>query len=206
MKATTKMIGLIVSGVMVLSLAACSTSTSGTSSNTPAPTNAPTASVAAPTSAPKSGTTAATAVDASKYGAAGAKIDQNLTLEKMLTYAIQDEYLAQGEYDYIMKTFGTQRPFDNIITAEDRHIQLLTDLFKKYNFTLPQNAAKELVPHPKNIEESFTAGVNAEIGNIAMYETFLKQQLPDDVKAVFTELRDGSKNHLASFQKGPRGQ
>jgi hypothetical protein len=45
------------------------------------------------------------------------------------------------------------------------------------------------------------AGVQAEIDNIAMYDSFLQQTLPEDVKLVFVELRDASKNHLASFQR-----
>ena len=38
----------------------------------------------------------------------------------MLTYAIQDEYLAHAEYDYILKNFGDQRPASNIIKAEEK--------------------------------------------------------------------------------------
>jgi hypothetical protein len=35
----------------------------------------------------------------------------NLTLEKMLRYAVEDEYLARVEYTAIMDTYGTIRPF-----------------------------------------------------------------------------------------------
>jgi len=34
-----------------------------------------------------------------------------------------------------------------------------------------------------------------------MYEQFLDADLSDDVRAVFIELRDGSKNHLAAFER-----
>jgi len=135
------------------------------------------------------------------FGAQGAKSEQNLTLEKMLIYAIEDEYLAHAEYDYILTTYGDQKPFNNIIGAEEKHINSLTLLFNKYNITLPQDIAKEYIPHPKSMEEGLKAGVQAEIDNIAMYESFLKQQLPDDVKLVFIQLRDGSKGHLNAFER-----
>jgi hypothetical protein len=33
-----------------------------------------------------------------------------------------------------------------------------------------------------------------------MYESFLKEKLPEDIKSVFVELRDASKNHLSAFE------
>jgi len=34
-----------------------------------------------------------------------------------------------------------------------------------------------------------------------MYERFLKENPPEDVKEIFTGLRNGSQNHLQAFQK-----
>jgi hypothetical protein len=35
-----------------------------------------------------------------------------------------------------------------------------------------------------------------------MYDKFLEdKKLPDDVREVFTHLRDGSKHHLAAFER-----
>ena len=39
-------------------------------------------------------------------------------------------------------------------------------------------------------------GVEAEIENIAMYESFLKRELPDDVREVYKRLKATSQNHL----------
>src|SRR6056297_1714817 len=74
------------------------------------------------------GTIGALASD--NYGALGAKQDEDYTLEEMLIYAIQDEYLARAEYELIMNEFGEQRPFSNIIRAEEYHIELLKPLFQ----------------------------------------------------------------------------
>ena len=135
------------------------------------------------------------------FGAQAAKNDKDLTLNEMLTYAIQDEYIAHAEYEYILATFGDQKPFNNIISAEEKHIEMLRPLFDKYKTVLPADNAKDHLIIPKSIEESLKTGVQAEIDNIAMYELFLKQQLPDDVKSVFNELMNASKSHLNAFQK-----
>jgi len=50
----------------------------------------------------------------------------------MLNYAIQDEYLARGEYVAIMGKFDETAPYANIKKSEDKHIAYLTELFKAY--------------------------------------------------------------------------
>jgi hypothetical protein len=120
----------------------------------------------------------------------------------MLTYAIQDEYLAYAEYDKIIDAYGAQRPFINIIKAEEPHISALEPLFTEYGVTLPENTAADYAAVPATLAEAYQAGVDAEISNTAMYETFLEQDgLPDDVRAVFTALKNASENHLAAFQR-----
>jgi len=118
----------------------------------------------------------------------------------MLTYAIQDEYLAHAEYQYILDTFGSQRPFSNIIRAEETHIAELTPLFAQYGYDLPADDAAAHLIAPADVREALETGVQAEINNIAMYELFLGMDLPDDIRIVFEELRDGSLNHLNAFR------
>lgn len=176
-------------------LSGCSISNSKTdsSSNTASPVTT--------TPGNSSSTSGLTTDNSTAIGAKGARQDSNLGLEKMLTYAIQDEYLAYAEYEYVIGTFGDQKPFSNIIKAEEKHISLLTPLFTAHKVVLPTNNAKDFVYPPKNVSEALEVGVQAEIDNIAMYESFLKRELPDDVRTVFTELRDASKLHLDAFQK-----
>lgn len=143
-------------------------------------------------------------VEASKtiaFGASGAKEDNDLTKEKMLTYAIEDEFLARAEYEVIMSKYGDQKPFSNIIKAEEKHISDLKELFSKYNIPIPEDKAKDYTAVPESLNEAYKAGVKAEIDNIDMYEKFLKQDIPQDIKDTFTALRDASKNHLNAFEK-----
>ena len=138
------------------------------------------------------------------YGAAAvAKLaDTELNISKMLTYAIEDEYMSRGEYEAVMEKFGKYPPFSNIIKAEKRHVELLLPLFKKYNVPVPPDRGRELAKVPATFNEALQLGVKAEIENIAIYKRFLRQDLPNDVKDVFQRLLAGSENHLAAFQKG----
>lgn len=134
-------------------------------------------------------------------GASAASNDNEYTLEDMLTYAIEDEYLARTEYQVIMDEFGVQRPFSNIIKAEETHINELLPLLEAYNVSVPDKDWEGIVEVPDSLEEAYETGVTAEINNIAMYEAFLKEDIPDDVSEVFEELMSGSENHLAAFEK-----
>ena len=134
-------------------------------------------------------------------GAVGASADTKYSLEEMLVYAIEDEYLAQAEYDVIMDTYGTKKPFSNIIKAEATHISLLEPLFEEYDVKVPVKDWESLVAVPESLDAAYEIGVEAEEKNIALYESFLKENLPDNVREVFEDLMNASKKHLAAFQR-----
>jgi hypothetical protein len=137
------------------------------------------------------------------YGAKGALQDTSITLKEALTYAIQDEYLAQARYDAIIKEYGEIRPFSQIKMAEQRHISALLPLFTRYNISVPENNATQYTTTPKTLKEAFEAGVQGEIDNIAMYQKLADlPDLPQDVRTVMVRLGDASKNHLSAFKKG----
>jgi hypothetical protein len=128
--------------------------------------------------------------------------DVEYSLEEMLNYAIQDEYLAQAEYELIISEFGEIKPFTNIVEAEQTHIDLLIPLFEKYNIQLPDNNAVEMTVLPESISSALATGIEAEEVNIAMYQQFLSQEnLPEDVRSAFEYLMSASENHLSAFSK-----
>jgi len=135
------------------------------------------------------------------WGASAALSSEILSLEDMLIYAIQDEYSAKAEYEYIISNFDITKPFTNIIQAENTHIDLLLPFFDTYNLTIPEDTATEHLIEIESTYEAFETGVYAEIINIAMYNHFLEGDLPEDIKAVFISLRDASMNHLNAFEK-----
>ncbi|MEF2291100.1 MULTISPECIES: ferritin family protein [Virgibacillus] len=136
------------------------------------------------------------------YGAKGALNDPNLTLISMLTYALQDEYLAQARYNTILETFGYIRTFAQIQEAEKRHIEALLTLFDRYQVAIPEDASAKFVTTPNNIKAAYAQGVEGEIDNISMYEKFLTYTIPADMQTVFSQLRNASLNHLQAFENG----
>lgn len=139
------------------------------------------------------------------YGNSAAKADQSLTIEDMLLYAAQDEYLARGEYVAIMKKFGTMRPFSNIMRAEENHLAWLKDAHAAYKIAFPTDQSADHLHVPATLLEAYKTGVQAEIDNIAMYDRFLATDLiksaeNKDFKVLFTNLRNASENHLQAFQ------
>lgn len=138
------------------------------------------------------------------YGAKGADLQTEFTLEEMMKYALEDEYLAYAEYALILSEMDVTRPFSNIIKAEATHIKYMEDLYETYGFELPSVDPSQHILLPDSTNEAFIAGVDAEVINIAMYEKFLEQDLPDDVREVFERLKAGSESHLKAFQKNVR--
>jgi hypothetical protein len=136
------------------------------------------------------------------YGAAAVDENKTYTLPEMLIFAIEDEYLAQARYENVICKFGAGRPFTNILRAETMHIAALKPFFGVYNVPLPEDNARKYLVEPTSLSDAFRAGINGEINNIKMYNAFLKQNIPSDVRAVFTMLRNASERHLAAFQSG----
>jgi rubrerythrin len=135
------------------------------------------------------------------YGAVGALEDNDLTMEEMFTYAIQDEQLAHEEYAYVLETFGDQAPFNNIISSEAQHIAEMTVLFEKYNLAIPADESADHIQRAVDVREALDNCATGEVDNIAMYNKFLEQDIPDDVRATFTALRNASEGHLDAFNK-----
>ncbi len=140
-----------------------------------------------------------------EFGSGAVSQGQTYTTEEMLTYAIQDEYMARAEYAAIIAAYGEYTPFTNLMEAEEYHITLLTGLFEAYGYTVPADESAALVVLPDSLAAALDVGAAAETNNIAMYETFLAQDVPSDVAAVFSALKDASGNHLTAFtQAGGR--
>lgn len=148
----------------------------------------------------------ASALDAGSWGSKGASADSQLTVEDMLRYAIEDEYTARAEYYAIIERFGSARPFTNIVRSEETHVSWLVDAYAAAGLPLPHDEARAMVTVPSSLATAYQIGVDAEIANIAMYDSFLDSPLlkqPENASlvALFTRLRDASKNHLSAFQR-----
>lgn len=129
----------------------------------------------------------------------------SFTVADMLRWAAQDEYLAHGEYAAIMQKFGTMRPYDNIMAAEEQHLAWLQAEYKTRGMPFPADGSAAHVVAPADLKAAAQAGVDAEIANIAMYQAFLAR--PElartenaSVKSLFEQLMRASENHLRAFR------
>lgn len=123
-------------------------------------------------------------------------------IQKALNATIEDEYKAQITYRRILNDFGSQtKPFSNILNAEIKHADAIANLLNNYNLTVPTNTFSVVdMPAFSTVRDACAAGANAEIENIELYDTFLKLDLPSDVRNVFENNRRASlENHLPAF-------
>lgn len=127
------------------------------------------------------------------------------TVTDMLRWAAEDEYLAHGEYAAIMQKFGTMRPYDNIMAAEEQHLSWLKAEYKTRGLAFPVDGSAAHIVVPADLKAAAQAGVDAEIANIAMYKAFLARPelaKPENasVKTLFQNLMRASENHLRAFK------
>jgi hypothetical protein len=122
-------------------------------------------------------------------------------LRNALELAIQDEYRAEAIYQGVVNDFGPVLPFISIVGAEVRHSAAIAQLYTKRGLAVPANQSDiNAVPHFGSVRDACVAGAVAERDNIALYDAFLAQALPDDVRQVFTSNRRASlDNHLPAF-------
>ena len=93
--------------------------------------------------------------------------------QQAMIEAINDEYHARAFYNAVIDKFGEIRPFSNIVHAETRHAERLSQLFKRYGLTVPQDSFAGKVEAPETLEIACQMGVAAEIANVKMYDRFL---------------------------------
>lgn len=123
-------------------------------------------------------------------------------IQKALNAAIEDEFKAQVMYRRILNDFGSQtKPFSNILNAEVKHADALANLLNTYGLSVPMNTFNVAdMPAFSTVKNACAAGAIAEIENIELYDTFLKLDLPSDVRNVFENNRKASlENHLPAF-------
>ncbi|MCY6371430.1 hypothetical protein [Clostridium ganghwense] len=138
-----------------------------------------------------------------KWGVTAAKEDENLNVEKMLTYAIENEYLEKAKYEAMIRKFGEIRPFIDLAKAKNINISILKTTFQKYKLSIPKDRSREFLKVPETIEESFEISIADEIENMAMYNRFIRRKgVPQELILILVRLRDASRAHLQSLEVG----
>lgn len=125
--------------------------------------------------------------------------------ETALLMALDDEYKAEATYEQVLKDFGEVRPFKNIIRAEQRHINALIPLLKKYGVSIPSNPYSGKIASFSSLKEACQIGVQAEIDNVALYDQIEGMVSQQDILLVFDRLRWASQErHLPAFERCSR--
>jgi len=124
-------------------------------------------------------------------------------LADALTAAVQDEFHAEAIYQRVLLDFGSVFPFANIVRAEQTHAASLAGLFRVRGLAVPESAWNvDNVPRFASVRDACAAAAQAEIDNIAVYDRYFSEVLPDDVLRVFTNNRAASQyNHLPAFDR-----
>ena len=120
-----------------------------------------------------------------------------------LEVTLLDEYRAEATYARVLADFGDIRPFSNIIQAEQTHAAAVEGLYTTYGLDRPDNPySAGSVEGYASVADACAAGVAGEVNNAALYDRFLRLDLPEDVRRVLTSNRDASLNrHLPAFER-----
>jgi len=115
--------------------------------------------------------------------------------------AIQDEYHAEQIYLRVLADHGNAIPFFNVVIAEQRHSTALAGVLERRGLAVPSSDWNlDNVPRFASVPEACAAAADAEVANIALYDSLLVGELPTDVRNVFTNNRRASlERHLPAF-------
>lgn len=119
-----------------------------------------------------------------------------------LAEALDDEYKARATYKKVIETFGSVRPFSNIVEAEGRHAQALLRQYERLGLEPPADDWEGHIEAPQSIVAACKEAIAAEIKNGEMYERLLPNVDDQAVYDVLLNLQDASQNrHLPAFRR-----
>lgn len=121
--------------------------------------------------------------------------------ESALQEAILEEYGALNLYQSAIAQLGNVYPFSLIVGSEQQHINALVIQANKYGVAVPANPGMSTQPTFGTLAQACQAGVNAEIADAALYDTFKSVTTHLDLLRVYNNLQSASlNNHLPAFQ------
>ncbi len=140
---------------------------------------------------------------------------QNLSADEIqgLQYMREEEKLAHDVYIYAYNKYGTNI-FKNIASSESTHTYMVSVLLDKYNLSDPakdepegvfknatiQKLYWQLVAKVNESEKSaLIVGANIEELDIVDIQHWMNKTDNQDIKYVYTQLINGSGNHLRAF-------
>lgn len=146
------------------------------------------------------------------------QVSTDLTDEEIesLLYMREEEKLARDVYIVLGDLYSSLKIFENIANSEQRHMDSIKNLLDKYGLEDPaegndigeftnqdlQNLYTTLVNEGKqSLIDALTVGGKIEEIDIIDLKNYINITDKPDIIKVFSNLLDGSKNHLRAFVK-----
>ncbi|QQS02026.1 MAG: DUF2202 domain-containing protein [Austwickia sp.] len=176
------------------------------------PTNCPVA-----TASPSAGSSATPGTGTST-GVPTATLSQET--KDGLAFSREEERMARDLYAALAAVHNGARPMSMITTSEQRHFDAIGTLLQRYGLADPsagKTAGTYAFPEIQklyddwfsrgkvSVQAAAQVGVELEQRDIADLQKLAAQPAPDDIKAVYANLLQGSQNHLAAFQRAASG-
>lgn len=142
-------------------------------------------------------------------------------LAKNLTFMREEERLAHDVYTALAAKYPTTKVFANIANSEQRHYDSMGLLLQRYGLSDPaagrasgsyadadlQSLYTSLVATgQKSLADAYQVGITIETKDIADLKDAIAATTAADAKQVFTNLLNGSQNHLRSFTAAKDGK
>jgi hypothetical protein len=131
-----------------------------------------------------------------------------------ILFSKQEEKMARDVYQVLYAQWG-HVTFQNIAVSEQRHMDAVDGLIRRYRLTdtTPAELGKFTIPElqalydqlvatgSQSLENALATGVLIEVTDIADIDEMLKATRESAIRRVLTNLRNGSNNHLDAFNR-----
>ena len=132
-----------------------------------------------------------------------------------LTFMVEEEKVARDVYNHLAEKWG-ERVFSKIFKSEQKHMDAIEKLLKRYELTVPSTMDEEgifmdeklqsmydtlIEQGDQSLKDALNVAVEIEETDINDLETILEDELPADMERVYNHLLRGSYNHLRAFNR-----
>ena len=150
-----------------------------------------------------------------------ATVTADATLAANLTHMRDEERLARDIYTALAARYSQAAPFVNIAPSEQVHFDTMGLLLTRYGVADPSAGKnpgtyadpalqslynKLLASGSESLAKAYDVGIAVENLDIADLKAAIGKTNQADVKAAFTNLMNGSQNHLAAFTAAKDGK
>ncbi len=141
-------------------------------------------------------------------------------LATALAFTREEERMARDLYAAIADRYDGARPFSMVTNSEQRHFDAVGTLLAAYGVDDPAEGAEPGVYQDaalqglydgwwedaqESLDAAYRVGIELEQRDIADLEAMIAADHPTDVDTVLGHLLQGSRNHLAAYQRAADG-